>query len=92
MDLTIETKKYVFSASSGFDYVLIYLINNLRPTFQDKSGIESYYHLTKKEVKNLIEYIKQNNYGDGRDSWIVDRLTNMEMLMEGKEKASFHFW
>lgn len=88
MDLTVETKQYIFSASSGFDYVVIYLCNNLK----QMPEIGSYHYLTKKEVSNLIEYLKQNNYRDGRDNLLIDNLTNMEMLMQGKEKATFHFW
>lgn len=91
MDLTVETKQYVFTACYSFDYLLIYLVNNMGKG-EKKYGDESYYYLTKREVKDLIEYLKQNNYGDGRDFWIVDCLTSMEMLMEGKEKATFHFW
>lgn len=91
MDLTVETKQYIFTACYSFDYVLIYLINNMSKS-EKKDGSESYYYLTKKEVRNLIEYLKQDNYGDERDFWIVDRLISMEMLMEGKEKATFHFW
>ena len=88
MDLTVETKDYVFSASSGFDYIVIYLCNNLKQS----PGIGSYHKLTRKEVKGLIEYLKQNHYGDGRDFWIVDRLTNAYTLMEGNEAAEFCFW
>ena len=88
MDLTVETKQYKFSASSGFDYIVIYLCNELK----ESPNIGSCHSLTKKEVQTLIEYLKKNNYGDGRDSWLIDRLSNMEMLMDGKEKATFHFW
>lgn len=88
MDLTVETKQYKFSASSSFDYIVIFFANNLKR----KPYMGSYHDLTRKEVRELIEYLKQNNYGDGRDFWIVDSLTSMEMLMEGKEKATFHFW
>lgn len=88
MDLTVETKQYVFSASSAFDYIVIYLCNVLH----ESPDMGSYHYLTKKEVHALVEYLKQNNYGDGRDFWIVDCLSSMEMLMEGKEKATFHFW
>lgn len=85
MDLTVETKQYKFSASSGFDYIVIYICNKLKesPDFGSK------YYLTKKEVCDLIEYLQENNCGD---SWIVDRLSNMILLMEGKEKAEFRFW
>lgn len=88
MDLTVETKQYVFSASSGFDYIVIYFCNQLKlsPDFGSK------FELTKKEVKALIEYLKENWYEDGRASWIIDSLVNMEMLMTGKEKAQFRFW
>ena len=88
MDLTVETKQYVFSASSGFDYIVIYFSNQLKlfPNFGSK------FELTKKEVKTLIEYLKENWYEDGRASWIIDSLVNMEMLMVGKEKAQFRFW
>ena len=88
MDLTVETKHFRFSATSGFDHISIYLCNKLN----QMPAMDSYHYLTKKELKDLIEYLKQNNYGDDRDSWIVDRLTSMYMLMEGKEKATFHFW
>lgn len=88
MDLTVETKQYKFSASSSFDYIVIYFCNVIHKS----PDMDSYHYLTKKEVKKLIEYLKQNNYGDGRDFWIIDCLTSMEMLMEGKEKATFHFW
>lgn len=91
MDLTVETKQYKFTACYSFDYILIYLANNMSKN-EKKDKNESYYYLTKSEVKDLIEYLKKNNYGDGRDFWIVDKLTNMEMLMVGKEKATFHFW
>lgn len=91
MDLTVETKQYVFTACYSFDYILIYLVNNMSKN-EERDGDESYYYLTKTEVKELIEYLNQNNYGDCRDFWIVDKLTSMEILMEGKEKATFHFW
>lgn len=88
MDLTVETKQYKFSASSSFDYIVIFFVNNLKRSIY----MGAYYSLTRKEVRALIEYLKQNNYGDGRDFWIADCLTSAEMLMEGKEKAIFHFW
>lgn len=88
MDLTVETKQYKFSASSGFDYIVIFLCNELKQS----PDMNSYHNLTRQEVQNLIEYLKKDGYGDGRDAWIVDCLSNMEMLMEGKEKATFHFW
>ena len=85
MDLTVETKQYKFSASSGFDYIVIYICNQLKesPDFGSK------HYMTQKEVQNLIQYMKDNGKAD---SWITDALTNMEMLMEGKEKAEFRFW
>ena len=91
MDLTVKTKQYEFTACYSFDYILIYLVNHKN---KDKKRYknESHYYLTKTEVRELIEYLKQNNYGDGRDFWIVDKLTSMEMLMGEKEKATFHFW
>ena len=85
MDITVETKQYIFSASSGFDYIVIYICNQLGedPSFGSK------HYMTRKEVQGLIQYMKDN----GREnSWIRDCLTNMEMLMEGKEKAEFRFW
>ena len=84
MDLTVETKQYKFSVSCGFDFIAIYICNNLKecPDFGSK------HYLTKKEVQNLIQYMKVNC----DDSWIIDALANMEMLMEGKEKAEFRFW
>ena len=88
MDLTVETKRYAFIVPCCFDYITIWLCSELKQN--PKQG--SYHYLTKKEMRNLIEYLKQDNYGDGRDSWIIDRLTNTEMLMEGKETAAIHFW
>lgn len=88
MDLTVETKQYVFSASSGLDYIVIYLSNKLNMS----ADFGKKFHLTKKEVKGLIEYCKENWYKDGRASWIIESLVNMEMLMEGKETAEFRFW
>ena len=88
MDLSVETKQYQFSVSSSFDYIVIFLANNLKQSIY----MGAYYSLTRKEVQELIEYLRKDNYGDGRDGWIVDRLSNMEMLMEGKEKATFHLW
>jgi hypothetical protein len=85
MDLTVETKQYKFSASSGFDYIVIYICNKLK----ESPDFGSHHYLTKKEVCDLIEYLKENKCGD---SWIVDRLSNMILLMEGKEKAEFRFW
>ena len=93
MDLTVNTKQYTFSASSGFDYIFIYLMNNMKKS-ANSNGINNLWYLTKKEVKTLIKYLEENtpdNYKD-RQNWIVDRLINLEMLMEGKEKAEFHFW
>ena len=85
MDLTVETKNYIFSASSGFDCIVIYICNQLReyPNFGSK------HYMAKKEVQQLIQYMKDNGC---ENNWIVDALTNMEMLMEGKEKAEFRFW
>jgi hypothetical protein len=88
MDLTVETKQYQFSASSGFDYIVIFICNELK----ELPSLNTRHYLTKKEVKRLIEYLKKDNFGNGKDAWIIDRLSNMEMLMEGKEKAEFRFW
>ena len=88
MDLTVETKQYQFSASSSFDYIVVFLANNLN----QNPYMGTYHDLTKQEIQELIEYLKKNNYGDGRDFWIIDRLTSMVMLMESEEKAIFHFW
>lgn len=85
MDLTVETKQYKFSASSGFDYIVIYICNR----HKESPDFGSKHYITKKEVQNLIQYMKDNGK---EDSWITDALTNMEMLMEGKEKAEFRFW
>ena len=88
MDLTIETKQYRFTACYSFDYITIFLIHKLNATPCENSS----YDLTKKEVRELIEYLKQNNYGDGRDFWIVDNLITMEGMMSHKDKAIFRFW
>ena len=85
MDLTVETKYFVFSASSGFDYIVLYICNQLKecPNFGSK------HYMTRKEVRSLIQYMKDNGC---EKNWIVDSLANMEMLMEGREKAEFRFW
>ena len=85
MDLTVETKQYIFSASSGFDYIVIFICNQL----QESPDFGSKHYMTRKEVRGLIQYMKDNGC---ENNWIVDALTNMEMLMEGKEKAEFRFW
>ena len=85
MDLTVETKQFVFSASSGFDYIVIFICNQLK----ESPDFGSYHYMTKKEMQSLIQYMKDNGK---EESWIVDNLTKMEMLMQGKEKAEFRFW
>ena len=85
MDLTVETKQFVFSASSGFDYIVIFICNQIK----ESPDFGSHHYLTKIEVQSLIQYMKDNGQ---EKHWITDSLTNMEMLMEGKEKAEFRFW
>ena len=85
VDLTVETKQYQFSASAGFAFIAIYICNKLN----QYPDLGTKHYLTKKEVRDLIEYLKENNCGD---SWIFNQLINLEMLMEGKEKAEFRFW
>ena len=90
VDLTVETKQYRFSVSSGFDYIVIFLCNKLK----EYPDMGSYHYLTKKEVQALIKYLKEDIPEKERvrcDS-IIDRLSSLEMLMDGKEKATFHFW
>ena len=50
MDLTVETKQYRFSASSSFDYIVLFLINNLKKSVY----MGAYYSLTRKEVHELM--------------------------------------
>ena len=90
MDLTVETKQYRFSMSSGFDYIVIFLSNQLK----EYPDMDSYHYLTKKEVQSLIKYLKEDIPVKERERYelTIDRLSSMEMLMEGKEKAEFRFW
>lgn len=90
MDLIIETKQYKLCYDRlKMSYIAVFLTN--------KSGkfveIGDTRYLTKKETKELIEFIKQQDFDteDSKDRF-VEQLSNMEMLMEGKEKASFYFW
>ena len=57
-------------------------------------GIDEYWYLTKKEVKALIEYLKENVPAEQAKRYerLLDSLNSMEMLMEGKQKAEFHVW
>lgn len=49
--------------------------------------------LSKSDVKNLIEYLKDiGTWSTNIKDKAIGQLKNMEMLMEGKEKASFYFW
>jgi hypothetical protein len=90
MDLTVETKQYTFSMSSGFDQIVIFLSNQLK----EYPDMGSHHYLTRKEVQRLIAYLKEHIPERTRGSYesMIDRLENMEILMEGKEKAEFRFW
>ena len=85
-DLTVVTKQYKFTSCYGFDDISIFLYQK---TGKVANAISDYY-LTRKEVYELIEYLKEINYE--KNIWYISRLSNIAMLMEGKEKARFHFW
>jgi hypothetical protein len=85
-DLTVDTKQYKFTSCYGFDDIDIFLFHK---TGRVPQAISDYY-LTRQEVYELIDYLKEINYE--KNDWLIDRLSNMVMLMEGKEKARFHFW
>ena len=88
MDLTIQSNKVYFSASCGFSDIIVYFCRqlNLPPDLGSK------FKLTKKEVKDLANYLRENSSENGCSSWIIDQLFEMEMFMKQKEKAEFYFW
>ena len=91
MDLIIETSDYVFSLDGmGLAFVSIFMANTLKVYVK-----EGTYHLTKKEIQMLIEYLEKQQLEFQNQNYfvsILDKFKSMEMLMEGKEKAKFTFW
>ena len=90
MDLTVETKDYILS----YDHLeMSYIHNFISDMIMGFAGQGQTYYLTKKKVKELIEYLKVQSYQfEWQKERFIEELSNMEMLMVGKEKASFYFW
>ena len=90
MDLTVETKQYRFSCDrTAMSYILVFLCTKLRTSISICDTV----FLTKKEMVELIDFIKTQDFGlEHLKERCLDQLSNMEMLMEGKEKAEFRFW
>ena len=90
MDLTVETKQYRLS----YDHLeMSYIHNFISDMIKDYVKQGETYYLTRKKVKELIEYLKLQSYQfDWQKEKLIEELSNLEMLMVGKEKASFYFW
>ena len=90
MDLTVETKQYRLS----YDHLeMSYIHNFISDMIKGNVKQGETYFLTRKKVKELIEYLKVQSYQfDWQKERLIEQLSNMEMLMVGKEKASFYFW
>ena len=90
MDLTVETKQYRLS----YDHLeMSYIHNFISDMIKGNVKQGETYYLTRKKVKELIEYLKVQSYQfDWQKERLIEELSNLEMLMVGKEKASFYFW
>ena len=90
MDLTVETKQYRLS----YDHLeMSYIYNFISDMIKGNVKQGETYFLTRKKVKELIEYLKLQSYQfDWQKERLIEQLSNLEMLMVGKEKASFYFW
>ena len=90
MDLTVETKQYRLS----YDHLeMSYIHKYISDMINDYAKQGETYYLTRKKVKELIEYLKLQSYQfDWQKERLIEELSNLEMLMVGKEKASFYFW
>ena len=90
MDLTVETKLYRLS----YDHLeMSYIHNFISDMIKGNVKQGETYFLTRKKVKELIEYLKVQSYQfDWQKERLIEELSNLEMLMVGKEKASFYFW
>ena len=90
MDLTVETKQYRLS----YEHLeMSYIHNFISDMIKGNAKQGETYYLTRKKVKELIEYLKVQSYQfDRQKERLIEELSNLEMLMVGKEKASFYFW
>lgn len=90
MDLIVETKNFKYYYQRvPMSYIHLFLCKNMKKT------VEAFvkYQLTKKEVRKMISFLKEQVFDtEMSKEKVIDELTKMEMLMEGKEKASFYFW
>lgn len=90
MDLIVESRDYKYSYQRlEMSYIHIFLSNKLK---REAENFVDHF-LTKKEVKELIEYLKTCDFSsDDQREKLIEELSNMEMLMIGQEKARFYFW
>lgn len=90
MDLTVETKQYRLS----YDHLeMSYIHNFISDMIKGYAKQGETYYLTRNKVKELIAFLKVQSYPfDGQKERFIEQMSNMEMLMVGKEKASFYFW
>lgn len=90
MDLIIETKQYKLNYDHlEMSYIHNFLSNKIGRYIEACEKIK----ITKKEMKELINWLKtlEFSYVEQKEI-LIAQLLNMEMLMQGKEKASFYFW
>lgn len=90
MDLIVETKQYKFNYDHlEMSYIHNFISNKIRRYAE--TCVKHY--LTKKELKELIEWLKTLDFTyTWQKEKLIEQLSNMEMLMQGRDKASFYFW
>lgn len=90
MDLTVETKQYKFCYQTiTMSWINVFICSK----FKRCIGSGETVWLTKKDMKELIAYLSAVDFGLKHiKETCLEQLSSMEMLMEGKDKASFYFW
>lgn len=90
MDLIVETKQYKFNYDHlEMSYIHSFITNKIGRYAETCRK----HYLTKKEMKELINWLKTLRFTyDWQKERLIEQLSNMEILMEGKERASFYFW
>lgn len=90
MDLVVESKDYKYSYQH---LEMSYIHNFISEKIGRDAEILVDHFLNKREVKELIEYLRTCNFPSGeQQEKLIEELSNMEMLMVGQEKARFRFW
>lgn len=91
MDLTIETKEFVFSLDHiALGLVCIFMMEKLKTNA--KEGI---YFLTKNEIEKMISFLENRKTDFSSKEYYIstlDKFRSMHMLMHKNEKARFKFW